>query len=35
MDKVRELENSGELQKMIAAAGSLVNGAKGKKKHRK
>ena len=34
MDEVRELEKSGELQKMITAAGSLINGAK-KKKHRK
>lgn len=34
VDKVRELEKSGELQKMITDAGSLVNGAK-KKKHRK
>lgn len=34
MDKVRELEKSGELQKMIAAAGSLINGAKAKK-HKK
>jgi glutaredoxin-related protein len=34
MDKVRELEKSGELQKMITAAGALINGAK-RKKNRK
>ncbi|PPQ63679.1 hypothetical protein CVT24_004564 [Panaeolus cyanescens] len=33
-DEVRALEKSGDLQKMITAAGSRINGAK-KKKHRK
>jgi glutaredoxin-related protein len=33
-DEVRDLEKSGELQKMITEAGSLINGAK-RKKHRK
>jgi len=31
VDKVRELEMSGELQKIITAAGSLINGSKRKK----
>jgi len=34
VDKIREMEKSGALQKMINDAGSLVNGSK-KKKHRK
>jgi hypothetical protein len=34
VERIRELEKSGELQRMITDAGSLVNGAK-KKKHRK
>lgn len=34
VEKVRELEKSGELQKIITAAGSLVNGSK-RKKNRK
>lgn len=34
VEKVRELEKSGELQEIITAAGSLINGSK-KKKSRK
>lgn len=34
VEEVRELEKSGELQKIITAAGSLINGSK-RKKNRK
>ncbi|KAF8895744.1 hypothetical protein CPB84DRAFT_1682176 [Gymnopilus junonius] len=34
LDNIHELEKSGELEKMITEAGSIVNGAK-KRKHRK
>jgi len=31
VEEVRELEKTGELQKIITAAGSLINGSKRKK----
>lgn len=35
MDDIRELANSGELKKMIASAGAVIDGGKKKKKGKK